>query len=141
MLGLAAIFSIAGTLFLYIGFSVVDVQNEWGLVLIGFSCFLIFVGLSSIKKYFDRLMTDKVTVRDGKKIPNCKIIDYGDDDTVVIDGMPLLKIICVDEVTGNKYALNTGTASEAKYPMGACVDLYELNGYVTYDKKSIKKEV
>ena len=57
----------------------------------------------------------------------------------VIDGVPLLKIICKDESTGMLYELSTGTTCELKYPIGAYVTLYELNGYVTLDKNSIKK--
>lgn len=102
---------------------------------------LVFVlcGIVLIVSYVRRRNTDKRTLKYGRAIPNCVIIDYSDDMSVIINGVPLLKIICKDESTGMLYELSTGTTNELKYPIGAYVTLYELNGYVTFDKKSIKK--
>lgn len=86
-----------------------------------------------------RINTDNRTLKYGRAIPNCVIVDYSDDMSLFINGVPLLKIICKDESTGMLYELSTGTTCELKYPIGVYVTLYELNGYVTLDKNSIKK--
>lgn len=99
----------------------------------------VFFGIVLIVSYVRRINTDNRTLKYGRAIPNCVIVDYSDDMSLFINGVPLLKIICKDESTGMLYELNTGTTCELKYPIGAYVTLYELNGYVTLDKNSIKK--
>lgn len=99
----------------------------------------VFAGAYLIRTYVRRRNMDIRTLKHGHAIPNCVIVDYSDDTSVIINGVPLLKIVCKDEITGMLYELNTGGTEEFKYPIGAYVTLYELNGYVTFDKNSIKK--
>lgn len=81
----------------------------------------VFFGIVLIVSYVRRINTDNRTLKYGRAIPNCVIVDYSDDMSLFINGVPLLKIICKDESTGMLYELSTGTTCELKYPIGAYI--------------------
>lgn len=109
------------------------------MVFLIFGLVFLIAGIKLICDCLRKMNKDRVTIKEGHKIPNCKIIEYGDDCTILVNGVPLLEIICLDLATQNVYRVSTGTTSEVKYPIGSYVNLYELNGYVTLDKNSIRK--
>lgn len=135
-------FAGVGSLFVLVGlFIILPTDFGMGLFWIVFSSIFVAVGIKLIYNDLNKKKRDKITVRDGHKIPNCKIVEYDDDRSILINGVPLLKIICLDESTQMVYNMDTGTTDERKYPIGSYIDLYELNGYVTIDKNSVRSEV
>lgn len=131
--------SVIGGLFAHFGISVMGLETEGGLCWTGLSGIVLLAGVIILLKVFKQMLIDKATVRNGSKIPNCRIINYEYDLSFCIQGAPLLRIVCEDEINQKIYILDTGTTLERRYPIGALLDLYELNGYYTFDKKSVRK--
>lgn len=135
-------FASIGSIFVLVGlFLILPTDLGGGLFWIAFSAIFVAIDIKFIYNDLNKKRQDKITVMDGHKIPNCKIVEYDDDRSVLINGVPLLRIICLDESTQRVYNIGTGTTNEWKYPIGSYIDLYELNGYVTIDKNSVRSEV
>ena len=142
MLLCGLMFAGVGSIFVLVGlFLILPMDLGGGLFWVAFSAIFVAVGVKLTCDDLNKKRLDKITVRDDHKIPNCKIVEYDDDRSVLVNGVPLLRIICLDESTQRVYNMDTGTINEWKYPIGSYIDLYELNGYVTIDKNSVRSEV
>lgn len=52
----------------------------------------VFFGIVLIVSYVRRINTDNRTLKYGRAIPNCVIVDYSDDMSLFINGVPYLRL-------------------------------------------------
>lgn len=81
----------------------------------------------------------KNTLKNGTFLCRAYIVDYQDDTTVIVDGMPWLSIVCKDVDRDTYYVLDTQQTGEEDYPIGATLDIYKWKDNMTYDPDSICK--
>lgn len=141
MLQVGIAFTVVGSIFLFFGMGLCSQSLPIGLIFSGFSSIFVVIGLLNIFKYKRSIDAEKEAKLHGIKIPNCRIVEYLDDSSIRINGMPILVIVCLDESTGQTYIYNTKQVSEWKYPMDSFIDVYVLNDIVFADKNSIRKEL
>ena len=104
MLLCGLMFAGVGSIFVLVGlFLILPMDLGGGLFWVAFSAIFVAVGVKLTCDDLNKKRLDKITVRDDHKIPNCKIVEYDDDRSVLVNGVPLLRIICLDESTQRVY--------------------------------------
>lgn len=77
----------------------------------------------------------KIAIANGKKIRG-EIIDYADDTSLIINGVPVAFIVVKFEKDGKEEIgkFRTGSTDPGQWPIGLRVDLYEYEGDIVWDK-------
>ena len=142
MIGAALLLIAVCGLFIVIGVYVTIAVSQylWGVLATIAGVFLFVSGIHNFIMTCRKSKLDRIALKQGNPMPNCTIVDYGNDTSITVNNSPILLIICKNEDTGNTYELNTGQTHEWKYPIGASITLYELDGYITYDKHSTRRK-
>lgn len=79
MLFSGLMFTSIGSIFVLIGlFLILPTDLGEGLFWIAFSAIFVAIGIKLIYNDLNKKRQDKITVRDGHKIPDCKIVEYND---------------------------------------------------------------
>ena len=108
-----------------------------------FGCIFILAGWAGvIAPELRRRNETKQALINGKKIHGV-IIDYEDDNSVIINGVPILVVIVRADLGGRfkDFGVNTHQTRENTFPRGAECDIYLYNDKVFIDPNSVVTSV
>ena len=121
------------------------VLNQPFIALFGFpfgGAFILAGWAGVIAPELKRRKETKYALVNGKKIHGV-IIDYEDDNSVRINGVPLLVVIVRAELNGKfqDFGVNTHQTTENPFPRGAECDIYLYNDKVFIDPNSVSTSI
>lgn len=117
-------------------------QNEWLLIVMGmiFGASFVTAGyFCGVKPILDMKYGLKRAKLKGRKFLGV-IVDYDDDTSMYVNGMPLLSIVMKADIGGTAQFIGCSTkqCDESKYPKGAFIDFYFLGGDIYIDPETVR---
>ena len=112
-------------------------------IMVAIPVFFVILGICFIVPFMKQKRADKKIMRLGKK-RIAKISDYVEDTSATVNGEYLINTVVHYFDDRGKVCdaiLETGfMRGSNKYPLGMSVDIYEYDGKVVWDKKSVRIE-
>jgi len=128
-----AIFAVAGISAFAIMMGAALATKQYMLIPFSFIFLLAFggVGFGLIISEIKKQRKIKNVLKLGQRFIGT-IVEYADDRSMIVNGMPLLAIIVETEINGviRRFTVKTGTTDESKYPMGASIEIAIYNNDV-----------
>lgn len=129
-----------GTLFVCVGIYLMTQGLDFmSIFWTGFSSIFMIMGWHGVIREIEGNLHKKNIIKNGKRHLG-KIVDYEDDYSMTVNGVPLAYVVVeftpYGEVVKGKF--KTGSTMPSKWPIGSTVYIYELDKEYAWDKKIVK---